>query len=165
MGLGFSPLAYRLQLNSESSTVQSQNNTLLVLPLSINCSREHGRLENKSSRHEQLLGVDWSETNACLRKRLWQALTKTCAKASLRFHSSQDLRICKTCGRRFQLRPSFSVDYKWSTDCDCKWSAGNGERRERPIPSSRKRGRNEVRSSFSASSGVLSVSRKNACGM
>lgn len=98
MGLGFTPLAYRLQLNNGSSTVQCKNNTLLVLSPAINCSRETGHLENKSSRQQQLLEVDWGETNACLRKRLWQAFTKPCAKPVCDFTVRKICELAKLAG-------------------------------------------------------------------
>ena len=59
MGLGFTPLLIDSSSTMDHPQCSRKNNTLLVLSPSINCSRETGHLENKSSRQQQLLEVDW----------------------------------------------------------------------------------------------------------
>ena len=66
MGLGFSPLPYRLQLNRRApSTVQPEINTILVVSFSL-IDTWNPKLENSSRRQQQsvppLLGQPRDET-------------------------------------------------------------------------------------------------------
>lgn len=104
IGLGFSPLPYRLQLNRRDlSTVQPESTTVALVSFFFNRVREPqvGKqqqaaaterptalgavaMELSASFRVNVRASWWAQTSTC-KKRLWQAFNNTCPNASCAF--------------------------------------------------------------------------------
>jgi hypothetical protein len=135
MGLGFSPLPYRLQLNRRDlSTVQPESTTVALVSFFFYRVREPqvGKQQQAAATERPTaLGAVAMElsasfrvnvrvlvgTNLNLQKAIVAGVQQYLPECKLRFRNSQDLRIRRTCAHICQTKHVFSARCKWPPHC------------------------------------------------